>query len=63
MSRNTAPSNLYGIPTISVPIGFSESGSPIGLQISSAHQKEEVMFSLAQAYQQSTNWHFQSPEL
>jgi aspartyl-tRNA(Asn)/glutamyl-tRNA(Gln) amidotransferase subunit A len=61
--RNTAPFNLYGIPTISVPIGFSQNGLPIGLQISSAHLKEEVMFSLAHAYQQATSWHLQSPEL
>lgn len=62
-TRNTAPFNLYGIPTISIPIGFSENGLPIGLQISSANLKEDVMFSLAHAYQQATTWHLQSPDL
>ena len=62
-TRNTAPFNLYGIPTISVPIGFSQTGLPIGLQISSAHLKEEVMFSLAHAFQQDTDWHLKMPAL
>jgi aspartyl-tRNA(Asn)/glutamyl-tRNA(Gln) amidotransferase subunit A len=28
--RNTAPWNRYGLPTISIPCGFSQSGLPIG---------------------------------
>ncbi|MDG2175785.1 MAG: amidase [Gammaproteobacteria bacterium] len=62
-TRNTAPFNLYGIPTISVPIGFSDSGLPIGLQISSANLGEEVMFSLAHAFQQATDWHTEIPAI
>ena len=62
-TRNTAPFNLYGIPTISVPIGFSADGLPIGLQISSAHLREDVMFSLAHAFQQTTTWHLRSPTI
>ena len=31
--RNTAPWNLYGLPTISIPCGFTKSGLPIGMQI------------------------------
>ena len=34
MIRNTLPFNVYGIPTISVPCGFTRAGLPIGLQIS-----------------------------
>lgn len=62
-TRNTAPFNLYGIPTISVPVGFSDDGLPIGLQISSAHLREDVLFSLAHAFQQATTWHLQTPQL
>jgi len=32
--RNTSPFDVYGIPTISVPCGFTINGLPIGLQIS-----------------------------
>jgi aspartyl-tRNA(Asn)/glutamyl-tRNA(Gln) amidotransferase subunit A len=62
-TRNTAPFNLYGIPTISIPIGFSSDGLPIGLQISSARLREDVMFSLAHAFQQASTWHLRAPEL
>jgi len=33
-ARNTSPFDVFGIPTISIPCGFSASGLPIGLQIS-----------------------------
>lgn len=61
--RNTAPFNLYGIPTISIPCGFSRSGLPIGLQISSAHLREDKLFALAHAYQQVSDWHLRPPPL
>ena len=31
--RNTRPVNVWGLPAISVPCGFTEAGLPIGLQI------------------------------
>ena len=34
MIRNTLPFDVYGIPAISVPCGFTRAGLPIGLQIS-----------------------------
>ena len=61
--RNTAPFNLYGIPTISIPIGFSQNGLPIGLQVSSRYLREDVMFAAAHAFQQATDWHLRSPVL
>src|SRR5690606_1205994 len=61
--RNTAPFNLYGIPTISLPCGFSASGLPIGLQLSAARLGEEKLFALAQAFQRATDWHLQAPPL
>lgn len=61
--RNTAPFNLYGIPTVSIPCGFSRNGLPIGLQISSAHLRENKLFALAHAFQQATDWHLQEAPL
>lgn len=60
-TRNTAPFNLYGIPTISLPCGFSASGLPIGLQISSARLDEAALFALAAAWQRETDWHLRRP--
>jgi aspartyl-tRNA(Asn)/glutamyl-tRNA(Gln) amidotransferase subunit A len=61
--RNTAPFNLYGIPTISIPCGFSRAGLPIGLQISGPRLGETLVLALAHAYQQVTDWHRRSPPL
>jgi aspartyl-tRNA(Asn)/glutamyl-tRNA(Gln) amidotransferase subunit A len=61
--RNTAPFNLYGIPTISVPCGFSSLGLPIGLQISGPRLGEVSVLALAHAYEQVTEWHRRRPPL
>jgi aspartyl-tRNA(Asn)/glutamyl-tRNA(Gln) amidotransferase subunit A len=61
--RNTAPFNLYGIPTISVPCGFSGSGLPIGLQISGPRLGEISVLALAHAFEQATQWHRRRPPL
>ena len=61
--RNTFPFNIYGIPTISIPCGFSKSGLPIGLQISGPPLGETTVLALAHAYEQATGWHRQHPPL
>jgi aspartyl-tRNA(Asn)/glutamyl-tRNA(Gln) amidotransferase subunit A len=61
--RNTAPFNLYGIPTINVPCGFSRTGLPIGLQISGPRLGELDVLALAHAYEQATAWHLEDPPL
>ena len=61
--RNTAPWNLYGLPTISIPCGFSQSGLPIGLQITGAPDRDEMVLSLAAAFQDETDFHRRRPVL
>jgi aspartyl-tRNA(Asn)/glutamyl-tRNA(Gln) amidotransferase subunit A len=63
MIRNTLPFNVLGIPTISVPCGFTRSGLPIGLQISAPRFEEGRVFALAHAYEQATEWHRREPAL
>jgi aspartyl-tRNA(Asn)/glutamyl-tRNA(Gln) amidotransferase subunit A len=55
--RNTRPFNVWGLPAISVPCGFTESGLPIGLQIAGAHWREDLVLRVAHAYEQATAWH------
>jgi aspartyl-tRNA(Asn)/glutamyl-tRNA(Gln) amidotransferase subunit A len=55
--RNTRPFNVWGLPAISVPCGFTQSGLPIGLQITGPHWREDLVLCLAHAYEQSTAWH------
>ena len=66
--RNPKPGNTralddYGLPTITVPCGFSKTGLPIGLQISGANWREVDVLALAHAYQQATDWHTRRPPL
>jgi aspartyl-tRNA(Asn)/glutamyl-tRNA(Gln) amidotransferase subunit A len=60
---NTAAFDIYGLPTITVPCGFSSSGLPIGLQISGNHFAESTVLSLAHAYERATEWHERRPSL
>ena len=61
--RNTVPFDVFGLPTVSVPCGFTSSGLPIGLQISGAPFAESTVLALAHAYEQATEWHTRHPKL
>jgi aspartyl-tRNA(Asn)/glutamyl-tRNA(Gln) amidotransferase subunit A len=55
--RNTRPFNVWGLPAISVPCGFTQGGLPIGLQIAGPHWREDMVLRLAYTYEQATAWH------
>jgi aspartyl-tRNA(Asn)/glutamyl-tRNA(Gln) amidotransferase subunit A len=63
----TLPVNIAGLPGISVPCGFApaEDGArlPIGLQVIAKPFDEVTLFRVAHAYEQSTEWHRERPEL
>lgn len=59
--RNVSPWNLYGLPSISVPCGLSKGGLPIGLQITGRPHRDDVVLSLAAAFQNETDFHTQRP--
>jgi aspartyl-tRNA(Asn)/glutamyl-tRNA(Gln) amidotransferase subunit A len=61
--RNTMPFDVLGLPTISVPCGFTSSRLPIGLQISGAPFAESTVLMLAHAYEQATELHNKHPKL
>ena len=61
--RNTRPMNVWGLPAISVPCGFTQSELPIGLQFVGSHGAEARVVRLAQAYEQATAWHKRAPSL
>jgi aspartyl-tRNA(Asn)/glutamyl-tRNA(Gln) amidotransferase subunit A len=61
--RNTRPTNVWGLPAISIPCGFTKAGLPIGLQIIGPHWREDRVLQLAYAYEQATDWHKRSPRL
>jgi len=61
--RNTAPFDINGVPTISIPCGFTRAGLPIGLQISGPPWGETLVLQLAHAYEQATDWHKRRPPI
>jgi aspartyl-tRNA(Asn)/glutamyl-tRNA(Gln) amidotransferase subunit A len=61
--RNTRPINVWGLPAISIPCGFTPAGLPIGLQIIGPHWGEARVLQVAQAYEQATAWHKRRPPL
>jgi aspartyl-tRNA(Asn)/glutamyl-tRNA(Gln) amidotransferase subunit A len=61
--RNTRPFNAYGLPTISIPCGFTSAGLPIGLQIAGPRFGEGRVLAFADAFEQATDWHKRIPTL
>lgn len=61
--RLTNPLNLLGVPAISLPCGFTETGLPIGLQLAAPWYAEPTLLRAAHAYEQCTDWHKRRPEL
>ena len=57
----TIPVNLAGLPGMSIPCGFSGEGLPIGLQLIGNVLREDLLFQVAYAYEQSTEWHKRTP--
>lgn len=58
----TVTVNLAGLPSISVPAGFSD-GLPVGLQIIGPQWSEELILDTAEAYEAATDWHKKKPNL
>jgi len=55
--------NLAGLPAISIPAGFTESGLPIGLQVIGKAFGEADMFAVANAFEKAHDYTRQTPKL
>ncbi len=55
--------SLGGLPSMSVPCGYSRSGLPIGLLIGGPPLSEPNIFALAQAYESAKGWRRRRPIL
>jgi aspartyl-tRNA(Asn)/glutamyl-tRNA(Gln) amidotransferase subunit A len=51
-----APFNVTGSPALSIPVGFSKGGLPLALQIVGKPFGEAMVYRVAHAYEQATDW-------
>lgn len=63
LQRFTAPFDMTGDPTISLPGGFTETGLPIGIQLAAGHLRELQLVQAARAFQKVTSWHRRHPNV
>jgi len=60
LTRCTRIYDLVGLPSISIPVGFSSNGLPIGMQIAGRPFDEALVLRVAEAYERhiyrQTQW-------
>jgi amidase len=59
----TIPADLAGTPTITVPCGFSDEGSPYAVQFLGSRLSELNLCRIAHAYERATQWHQRHPTI
>ena len=55
--RFTAPFNMSGHPTLTLPGGKTADGLPVGFQIIARHMEEALVLRAGHAFPQVTDWH------
>ena len=60
---DTVPANLAGLPSISIPCGFTTSGLPVGLQLIAPPFREDLLFRVAYAFEKNTGYVKEEPEV
>ena len=57
----TIPANLSGLPAISIPCGFGDTGLPIGMQLMAPALREDLLLGAGIAFQDVTSFHKVKP--
>jgi amidase len=61
--RYTAPFDMSGSPTLTLPGGVTGVGMPIGFQLIGRHLDEALLVRAGHAFQLATDWHHKHPAL
>jgi amidase len=61
--RYTAPFDLSGHPTLTLPAGMTADGVPVGVQIVGRAFDEAAILAAGHAFQQASDWHLKRPPL
>lgn len=59
----TAPFNIGGQPAISLPLGHSESGLPVGVQLVAPYGREDLLFRVGAQLDQALPWRARRPPI
>ena len=63
LTKFTRPINYLGLPSLTVPCGFTEGNLPVAFQLVGAPLSEASLFAVGAAYQCATDWHRTVPPL
>jgi aspartyl-tRNA(Asn)/glutamyl-tRNA(Gln) amidotransferase subunit A len=61
LTRFTRPVNYLGLPSLSIPSGFSSKGLPIGMQLVGRSFDEATLITIGAAFQRATDFHDKVP--
>jgi amidase len=61
--RFTAPFDMSGHPTLTLPGGKTNDGLPVGFQIVGRSMEEALILRAGHAFQQATSWHRRRPPI
>ena len=63
ITRFTRPINYLGLPSLSIPCGFTKPGLPVGMQIIGRSFDEAMLVRIGAAFQRATDFHQKVPKL
>ena len=61
LTRFTRPVNYLGLPSLSIPSGFTRTGLPVGMQLIGRPFDEALLYRVGHAYQGATDFHRKVP--
>jgi aspartyl-tRNA(Asn)/glutamyl-tRNA(Gln) amidotransferase subunit A len=62
LTRFTRPINYLGLPSLSIPSGFTRSGLPVGMQLIGRSFDEAMLLRIGAAFQRVTDFHDTAPK-
>jgi aspartyl-tRNA(Asn)/glutamyl-tRNA(Gln) amidotransferase subunit A len=63
LTRFTRPINYLGLPSLSIPAGFTRGGLPVGMQLVGRSFDEAMLLRIGAAFQRATDFHERLPQL
>jgi aspartyl-tRNA(Asn)/glutamyl-tRNA(Gln) amidotransferase subunit A len=63
LTRFTRPINYLGLPSLSIPAGFTRGGLPVGMQLIGRPFDEAMLLRIGAAFQRASDFHERAPKL